>query len=177
MGSKFKTEQGTWITQSLFIEIGYKTKLAVFTLDDNDREYKGNPYTSLKKLYLDLQDPTEYEFATTYLGGWGHWKRMCSNGMLKPHIEEWREELQLKLKAQGVKSMINEALMGGRGQATAARWLASNGWLDDGEAKSVGRPKTKVDAVKVAKGDEVIKTALAEDLERLRSNTNIQIGK
>ena len=175
--NSFKTEQGTWVTQSLFLEIGYKLDLAVFTLADEDKEYKGKTYPSLKRLYLEMEDPTEYLFATTHLGGWGHWKRMLKNKILAQHIEEWQEELQLKLKAQGVSSMINEAKMGGRGQATAARWLASNGWLDDGEGgKKVGRPKTKVDPVKEAKGDKIIKDAFAKDLDRLRENINIKIG-
>jgi len=174
----FRTEKGVAITQSLFLEIGYKLNLAMFTLEDEDKVFKDVEYPSLKKRFLEMEDPTEYMFATTYLGGWNHWKRLCANGMLKPHIEEWREELQLKLKAQGVKSMIKEAQMGGKGQATAARWLAANGWLDDGDSKKqVGRPKAKVDPVKEAKGERIIKDALAEDLERLAKNSNIQIGK
>ena len=173
--TNFKTDKGAWITQSLFIEIGYNTDLAMFTLQDEDKEYKGKTYISLKKLFLEMEDPTEYLFATSYLGGWQHWKRMDKNAQLTTHIDEWREELQLKLKAQGVKSMINEALMGGRGQATAARWLASNGWLEDGEAKKVGRPKAKVDVAKAEKGEKIIKEAFEEDLNRLRGNLNINL--
>ena len=75
--SKFKDKQGKWLTQALFLEMGYKPQ-AIFTLDDEDKEYNNKLYPSLKKLYLESDDPTEYK-VSQHLGGWNHWKRLRGN--------------------------------------------------------------------------------------------------
>ena len=165
----FKTPLGNWLTASLFLETEYNTD-AIFTLWDDDREFKGKHYISLKKLYLEMEDPTEYDFATTYLGGWRHWVRFEKNAKLRVAITEWREELILRLRAKGVKAMISEATMGGRGQATAARWLSDKGFLDSASAKgSVGRPKKDTSEQDAALKIQ-IEEDCADDLARIKLN-------
>ncbi|MFM0827351.1 hypothetical protein, partial [Klebsiella oxytoca] len=56
-----KDTMGRPLTQGLFLEIGYNTEYAVYTLEDEDKEYKGKTYPALKKLYLACEDPTEYK--------------------------------------------------------------------------------------------------------------------
>lgn len=129
----FKDKQGKWLTQSLFLEMGYKPQ-AIFTLGDEDMEYKGKTYISLKKLYLSLEDPTEYEVATQHLGGWNHWKRLRGNKLLARHLDEWKDELSIKLTAKGVRLAIKIATDGGTFQA--AKWLADTGW----DKRIAGRP-------------------------------------
>lgn len=85
--SRFRDRTGKYITQSLFLENGYNTELAVYTLTDEDKEYKGKVYPSLRRLFLECMDPTEYVFATTYLWGWEHWQRICANKMMAEFIE------------------------------------------------------------------------------------------
>jgi len=123
---------GRPLTQSLFLELGYSDS-AIYTLKENDHVYEGRSYPSLKKLYLLVADPTEYTFATTFLLGWKHWQRIVDNKSLKPHVGEWREELEVKLRSQGVKEAIKQA-QGGTFQA--AKWLADRGW----EKRGAGRP-------------------------------------
>lgn len=123
---------GKPLTQSLFLEIGY-TEHAVYTLKDNDYEYNGKLYYSLRRLYLECEDPTEYEFATLHLLGWRHWKRLCENRVVRKYIDEWREELELKLRCEGIKSAIQNAREGG---FQSAKWLADRGW----EKRIAGRP-------------------------------------
>ena len=132
--TKLKDTSGRPLTQSLFLEIGYDTEKAIYTLKDEDHEYKGNTYYSLKQLYLEMEDPTEYEFANTYLLGWQHWKRLKANKMLSKHFEEWEEELELRLRAQGIRAAIDQAADDKGFQA--AKWLADKGW----QKNSVGRP-------------------------------------
>lgn len=132
--SKFKDERGKYITQGLFLEDRYNTELAYFTFDGEDKEYKGQKFLSLKRLYLEHSDPVEYDFANTYLYDWGHWQRMCNNSLISKHIEVWREELRLKLMSDGVALLISMAEEGKSYQA--AKYLTDNGW-DKGE---VGRP-------------------------------------
>jgi hypothetical protein len=121
------------LTQSLFLELGYNEQ-AVFTLKDNDHEYNGRVYPSLKRLYLEMEDPTEYQFAKTYLLGWRHWKRLCENKAIRKHIDEWREELELQIRSKGVREIIKHAENEKGFQA--AKWLADRGW----SARGAGRP-------------------------------------
>lgn len=127
-----KDDQGRPLTQSLFLEIGY-TDSAIYTLKDEDYEYEGKYLPSLKRLYLLIADPTEYEFATTCLLGWKHWQRLTENKLIRKHIDEWRFELEYKLRSQGVRAAIAQA---GGGSFQAAKWLADRGW----EGRGAGRP-------------------------------------
>lgn len=122
--TKFKDSGGRYITQSLFLENGYNTDFAVYTLTDADKEYNGVVYKSLRKLYLQEADPTEYNFAVKYLWGWEHWKRIVNNSLMTAQIEEWREELEVKLRAMGVASVI----LSSYDSFNAAKWVADGGW-------------------------------------------------
>lgn len=133
--NKLKDTGGRPLTQSLFLEVNYDEKYAVYTLKDDDYEYKGVVYPSLKKLFLLSEDPTEYAFATKNLLGWQHWKRLCENKMLAKHFEEWREELELKLRSQAIRDMQN-LCSSENGNFGAAKFLADRGW----DKKAVGRP-------------------------------------
>lgn len=137
--SKLKASNGVPLTQGLFLEIGYG-EFSVFTLKDEDYEYKGTIYPSLKRLYLDMEDVNEYEFATTHLLGWQHWKRMCDNKQIAKHIEEWRYELELKLRSRAIKAVVSK--MSAEQGINAAKWIAEKGW----DKKSVGRPSKQEEA-------------------------------
>lgn len=123
---------GKPMTQSLFLELGYNDK-AVFTLKEDHYLYKDKVYPSLRKLFIESEDPTEYQFATTYLLGWSHWRRMCENKVLSRHIAEWREEMELRLRSKGIKKAIEEAE---KGNFNSAKWLAEKGW----DKREKGRP-------------------------------------
>jgi hypothetical protein len=146
------------ITQSMFLEIGY-TDAAIYTLKEDDYEYNGKIYPSLKKLYLLTEDPTEYEFAKTYLLGWRHWLRLCENKVIRKHIDEWREELEVKLRSKAVMQAIKNANKGG---FQAAKWLADKGW----DGKRAGRP-SKADIEKEKKIAANIHQEYAGDVVRL----------
>lgn len=130
--SVFFDSGGRYLTQSLFLEISYSDS-AIYTLKEFDHEYKGNLFPSLRRLYVEFGDPTEYEFANKYLAGWNHWKRICENKVLRRYIDEWREELELKIRAAGVRQIVSQA-EGGTFQA--AKWLADRGW----DTRGAGRP-------------------------------------
>ncbi|AFE86219.1 hypothetical protein [Salinivibrio phage CW02] len=131
--NKLKDTQGRPLTQSLFLEIGY-SNYAVYTIDqDEDYTYKGKVYPSLKRLFLECEDPTEYEFANKHLLGWSHWQRLCRNKILNKRFEEWREELEVKLRSQGIKQAIANAKNGG---FQASKWLSEGGW----DKAKPGRP-------------------------------------
>ena len=129
--SKLLDAQGRPLTQSLFLELQYND-YAVYTLKDDDYEYKGNLYPSLKKLYLAMEDIVEYDFANEYLLGWQHWVRLGENKLIRNHIDEWREELELKIRSRAVREMIKTAPE----SFQAAKWLSDRGWA----VKAPGRP-------------------------------------
>lgn len=123
---------GRPITQSLFLELGYSSS-AAYTLKEVDHEYEGRIYPSIKRLYLEMEDPTEYEFATKYFLNWKHWERICANVAIFQHVREWREELDHKIRASATKKMIDLARSD---NYQAVKWLADKGWA----VKGAGRP-------------------------------------
>ena len=133
--SKFLDSSGKPLTQALFIEARYDEKFAVYSLKDYDHEYKGVVYPSLKKLYMEMEDVTEYEFATKYLLGWQHWKHLNNNNLLGPAFEDWREELELKVRSQAIRDIISSSAQESGG-FQAAKWLADKGW----DKRGAGRP-------------------------------------
>lgn len=121
--SRFKNASGGYITQSLFYEYA-KTPLAMYSLKDTDHEVDGVVYPSLRRLYLECNDPTEYVFATKYLWGWDHWQRLLGNQLILDEVLKWRDELEVKLRAEAVKAIID---MTGDSFA-AAKWAADGHW-------------------------------------------------
>lgn len=152
---------GKFRTQSLFLELGYGAD-ALFTLKDQDHEHEGTVYKSLKRLYLEFEDPTEYEFANTVLLGWRHWQRMCENKVIRKHIDEWREELEVKLRSQAIRDAIQEAK---KGHFQAAKWVADRGW----STRGAGRP-SKADIEHEKKVQARIDNEYSGDVVRMFAN-------
>lgn len=132
--SRFKDDNGRYIVQGLFLEDRYNTDLAVYTLDGEDKTYKGIKFPSLKRLYIEHGDPKEYSFARKYLFDWDHWQRLCKNKICRSHIDKWREELELSLVSEGVATLIDLAVNDKSYQA--AKYLADRGW----DKSERGRP-------------------------------------
>lgn len=132
---------GKMRTTSLFIETQYGDE-AIFSYKDQDYVYKGRTIVSLKKLYLEMEDPTEYEFANKYLLSWRHWQRMVENKVIRMHINEWRDELEYKLRSKAVRKMMKSAE---EGNYQASKWFADRGWA----SRAAGRPsKAEIESEK-----------------------------
>jgi hypothetical protein len=101
-----RTVQGIYKTRSLFFEMVLSDKEGcVYTLKPEDHE----GFPSLKRLYLEAMDPTEYTFANEYLAGWDHWLKLLECDWFTPYIEQWRIELELKIKAEAFRSIASES--------------------------------------------------------------------
>lgn len=160
---------GRPLTQSLFLEMGY-TDFAVYTLKEFDYTYKGQVYPSLKALFLKEEDPTEYSFATKHLLGWQHWKRLCENKAIRKHVNEWREELELKIQSMAVREM--QSLCGSEnGNFSAAKFLADKGW----NKQTAGRPK-KADLERDAAIAERVASEFDEDFKRMELHLAVDNG-
>jgi len=146
------------ITQSLFLEIGYDTRYAIFTMKDADHKYKGETYFSLKRLYLEMGDVTEYEFATTYFLSWSHWQRITRNKLLTEFVGDMREELELKLRARAIKDIISND-----NSFQATKWIADKGW----GKRATGRP-TKGETEREANMVGRLEKEFDDDIKRMR---------
>ena len=157
--SDFTDARGRYLTLSLFLEIEYKEE-ALYTLKDYDHEYNGKIYPSLKKLYLEVGDPTEYQFATKHLAGWDHWQKIIGNKILLQEVEKWRTELEMKLRSEAVRTIYGQSR---KGSVTAAKWLAERGWDD----RPAGRP-SKAEIEKQTKIIQDVQNEFEQDYARLR---------
>lgn len=151
---------GRPLTQSLFLEFGYG-EAAIYTMKDIDHIWNGKTYVSIKKLYLLEEDPTEYDFAIKYFLSWGHWQRICENKMIRKYIDEWRDELEMKLRSRAVKEMIKNS---SKGKIVASKWLADKGWAQRG----AGRPtKAEIEGEKAFRAS--VASEFSDDVARLRA--------
>lgn len=152
--------RGRFKTLSLFLEVAYD-KDAIYTLKDYDHDYEGKVYPSLKKLFLEASDPTEYTFANQHLAGWDHWQKICANKLLAQHINRWRVELELKLRSEGVQWIIKSARK--KQNWLAAKFLAEKGW----EVRIAGRP-SKEEVERNIAVESQIQSEYDDDIARLR---------
>lgn len=162
MSKDLKDSMGRFRTQSLFFEMKHPGIDPVFTLKPQDHEVKGVVYKSLRRIYLDIADPTEYDFAIKVFDSWEQWRRIFTNGLLSPYVNKWREELELKLRAGAINTIQAVASDPyNKGSLTAARWLADRGW-----DKKRGRP-SKDEVAKERKIVANIHDELDEDYDRI----------
>lgn len=161
----FKNKSNRWLTNALFYELTLPEtrKHAMFTLKEDDHAVGRVTYPSLKRLYLNMGDPTEYKFATRVLGGWSHWKELQECVNIKDHIEEWREELDAKLRSEGVIKAIELATKEDA-SFQATKYLTELGWKDKG---GKGRP-SKAQVKKATDELAQRRDRVAGDLARLK---------
>lgn len=168
------------VTTGLFVELANdNTTNPVFTVTDEDKELRGKTYISMYKLYMDMEDLSEVKFANKYLHGYSHWRNLCDNDTLMPYIARWRYELELKLKAKALESIIqtskdpeskhfhdaNKFLLTGKWE------LAKRTNENDLKKNKRGRPsKEEIQALADIERDKALKAL--EDLNRIENLTN-----
>lgn len=140
--ARFRDDRGAFFTQALFLELAYD-KRALYTLQHDDRIYEGEWYPSIRRLYVETMDPTEYEFAKRYFFSWEHWQRIAANKALADEVEAWRAELAAALRAAAVSKIVAQADT----SFQAAKWLADNGIkpLERKKAPAGKKPGSRVD--------------------------------
>ena len=159
-------------TKSLFYELSYDDPSdSIFTLKEEDIVAHGRPMMSLHKVYMAMvpNDPTEYEFAMTVFGSWDCWKAICNSPPLKPHVNKWRKEAEVKVKSEAIKSIAEEMKTGGRSSFSAAKLLLEKGWLDKDTASQA---KRKLQAKEDEELNKEALSILSEDAQRLGIKIN-----
>lgn len=127
--NKFKDDKGRWRTLSLFYE-SYRSEDVserypyIYTLKDHDYD----ELISIKKLYIAMEDPTEYRIATEYFGGWEHWKVLCAAKWFQVHLEIWREELEVKMKCKAIAKVLELSNSTGAVAKDASKFIVNKEW-------------------------------------------------
>lgn len=139
----------------------------VYTLGDQPQE--GLP--SAKRIYLKLEDPTEYKAAMKLVGDWEVWKRMTESEWFKPYIEKWRDELEVQLRAKYLKMIGDMAQSNNEAQAMKAIQFLykeiSGAGSKPGKAPKRGRP-SKAEVEREKKIRAQVEQETEEDLNRIR---------
>jgi hypothetical protein len=116
----FRNSNNSRYTLSLFYELtGSDKSTVVYTLKEKD--HKG--YPSLKRLYLEEGDTTEYLFSIKYLDGFEHWQMIATAEWFKPFITQWREELRAKKESDYIRKLEEIAENGGKDRSSAIKTL------------------------------------------------------
>lgn len=161
--SIFRDSRNVRKLRVLFYE--YNTKDPFYTLRDHD--YLNLP--SLRRLYLEEGDLTEYNFALKYFESWDHWKMLTECNWFKPYIQTWRTELELKLKADALKAIILESKADTRNSFVALRFIVEKGWVDkSAEPSRRGRP-SKQEIARAAAEEAFANTQLSDVVKRMES--------
>jgi hypothetical protein len=115
-------------------------------------------YKDWKPIYLEAEDPTEYEAAMRLIGDYDHWLLIRNHTKIAPIIDKWALELEVKMRSDAVRKMIRHSASN-QGTA-AAKWIAEGGFAM--RDKRTKRGKEDEDSVKVG-----VSERLHEDMERL----------
>lgn len=158
-----KTSNGAWQLYNLFAEWNVSSpEVITYTIQDYDTEYP-----SLYKLYMDMEDVMEWNFANKYLACWDQWQQLCEMPKFKPVVERWRKELSLKIQSQALKAIANEALSESRNAYAANKFLVERGWIEkEGSSRGRGRPSKK-EIEEAARLELDQKSQILQDYERL----------
>jgi hypothetical protein len=170
MENRFKNASGARLTQALFYEeTGADKSSVIYTLKDQDHE----GFPSLYRLYLEMEDVLEYEFANTYLDGWSHWELLNQAGWFKPYILRWRKELELKIRSKALRKLREDATSTSKTANSSNRYLLERGWADK---QTKGRP-SKDEIRKAAKEQAESTKILQSDFLRLNPTSPTDIFK
>jgi hypothetical protein len=116
---------------------------------------------------MEVSDPTEYQFALQAFGSWNHWKKIRASKAIQPWIEDWNEELEVKLRSVGIQVVLDEA-QGGKSAYQAGKAIAEGFWaprLTTGSPKR-GRP-SKEEVAKELKIQTRLHEEFKDDAERI----------
>lgn len=160
---------GRFRITSLFVDYKYKDDgFALYTVKDEDHTYKGKIYKSLKSAYLELEDPTEYSFALKYFYNWKHWLAISNSTSLGPMIQEWRDELEVRIKSKAVRKMIETSNTDTKEAVAAAKWVSDRGW----DKRKAGAP-SKVERVRQSKIAAAVSSEIDDAYDRVYGTTAI----
>jgi hypothetical protein len=63
-------------------------------------------------------------------GTWDIWDTIRTNPSLRRYYSKWREEVDVRIKSEAIRSIAEEMREGGRSSFTAAKLLLERGWIE-----------------------------------------------
>jgi len=159
-----KDVMSNYLTLALFWETRHipneKKYPPLFTIKDKEHVVKDVEYVSLKRIYMsyDHVPGMEYEFALDMFDGWYHWKNIAEKSELSKLVQEWRDELDIRIKAVAMKTLLQQS----KENIAASRAILA------GEHKGTkrGRP-SKAEVEREKKLAAGVRDNLDEDMQRL----------
>lgn len=149
----------TTIQHNVVDRYGRKVVLSLF------KEFKRTDFTPLwslqsdwKRIYLEVSDPTEYETAMCLIGDWEHYNVIRNHPKIKPIMDKWAKEVEVKLRSQSILKMVKHA--SAPNGASAAKWLAEGVFMQR-------VLKNKEDKAAEQEMRAEISERIADDMERL----------
>lgn len=155
--SHFKNANNGYRIKEMFFETNPTAEKKWVSYSLKAHDHLG--YPSIHRLYLEMEDPTEFLFATTYFDCWEHWELVTKSPLFRDKVAQWRKELELKLRSKALASIIKKT----PDSLQAARYVAN--W-EHGDKAAKGRP-SKAEIAKQAKELASNKTRESEDFLRL----------
>lgn len=120
------------------------------------------PLWSLKEdwypLYLQVSDPTEYETAMVLLGDWDHYQLIRNHPKIKPIMDKWAKEMEVKMRSDAIRAMIRHS--GSPNGTAAAKWVAEGQFMK--RVMSIKEDKQQEEAIR-----EELAEKVSADMERL----------
>lgn len=164
--TKFRSkEKGILKTTSLFTDF-FSQQEPLYTLRDKEHKHNGQVYPSLYKLYMEMSDITEYDFANTYFESYQHWKLVCDHPEIKPYIDRWRAELELKVKSMALKEIIAQAnAEDPKKRLEASKYLYEKVYVTKETKGRPSKQQIKEEAMKQA----MLSNTILDDHERILS--------
>jgi hypothetical protein len=168
--TKFRNSMNGLYIRRVFLETSYRDndKTPVqYTLRSSDHP---EGYPSLYKLYIQMGDPLEYQFAETYLESYEHWMKLCETSWFRPIVERWRNDLQAKLKTAALQKILRVSEDDThKNQFEALKIILAGGWKEKETKRRAGRPsKEEVQGhLKQSVNEE---KELLEELKRVEGN-------
>ena len=160
----YKDEQGRFLLGALFYELRRGDWKPIWTIKPQDFEVGDITYPSLKRVYMsyDHVPGHEYEFAMEQLGSWQHWEAICNSGTLRDMVQEWRDELTIKLKARAIRNLMSLSKDKGNIGLAANKYIANSEYVE----KKIGRV-SKAEKERQARIAAGIRDNLQDDMERI----------
>ncbi len=141
----FRNTNGVHFTKALFYEKTQDKSNVLYTLKDKDITIGNIIYPSLYRLYMEMEDITEFEFSKRYFENWQHWQTLCSLSWFSFRAERFRHDLELKLKSQALSFIISVSRSSNKDSYGAAKYILEKGYeKNKASVSSVGRPSKEL---------------------------------
>jgi hypothetical protein len=101
-----------------------------------------------KPIYLDAADPTEYETAMRLIGDYDHWLLIRNHPKIKPIIDKWAREVEVKIRSEAIKEMSKHAAK--PNGAAAAKWMAEGQFMKRVLKNKVDKEEEQAIAAEIA---------------------------